>query len=113
MDGAARHASSAGHRAGGNGDVAETANPAGVARASRGDARLMRSHAHPSPGAPVPLASVPVDHWRALTDRAVEPNGYYLPDWALASDAFARGRIDVSALSAWSAAESGTPRLIG
>ena len=62
----------------------------------------------------MPLASVAVDHWRALTDRAVEPNAYYLPEWALAIDASARGRTNVAALGAWSAAaESGAARLIG
>ena len=40
--------------------------------------------------------------WRKLADRAIEPNGYYLPDWELAVDASARGRTDVSALGAWS-----------
>jgi len=49
--------------------------------------------------------------------RAVEPNGYYLPDWELAVNATARGRNDVSALSALSdvsfAADNATARLIG
>jgi CelD/BcsL family acetyltransferase involved in cellulose biosynthesis len=62
-----------------------------------------------SPGALPPLASVAVEGWRALADRAIEPNGYYLPGWALAIDASARGRTDVSALGAWSDAA----RLIG
>ena len=46
----------------------------------------------------------------------IEPNGYYLPGWALAIDASARGRTNVSALSAWSdasMADSGAARLIG
>ena len=61
-----------------------------------------------------PLASIAVEGWRALADRAIEPNGYYLPGWALAIDASARGRTKVSALGAWSdAAESGAARLIG
>ena len=38
--------------------------------------------------------------WRALAERAVEPNGYYLPEWELAVNASARGRTGVSALSA-------------
>jgi CelD/BcsL family acetyltransferase involved in cellulose biosynthesis len=104
------------HRAWGNGDVVEIANPATVARASRPDAMVGRSQAKASPGALTPLASVAVDRWRALADRAVEPNGYYLPDWALAINAFARGRTDVSALGAWSDASMAEPnaaRLIG
>lgn len=98
----------------GIGDVAEIANPATVVRASRQDAKPGRSPAKAAPGAPAPLACVAVEGWRALADRAIEPNGYHLPDWALAIDGSARGRTDVSALTAWSAAgESGAARLIG
>jgi CelD/BcsL family acetyltransferase involved in cellulose biosynthesis len=64
-----------------------------------------------------PLTAVPEDRWHALAERAVEPNGYYLPAWELAVNASARGgRTGVSALSAWSdtaAAQDGNPRLIG
>jgi CelD/BcsL family acetyltransferase involved in cellulose biosynthesis len=96
----------------GIGDVAEIANPATVARASMRDATVGRPQAKASPLAP--LVSVAADGWRALADRAVEPNGYYLPGWALAIDASARGRTNVSALGAWSdASESGAARLIG
>jgi hypothetical protein len=78
------------------------------------DATLKRSQAKASPGALTPLASVAVDGWRALADHAVEPNGYYLPGWALAIDASARGRTNVSALGAWSdAVEPSATRLIG
>jgi hypothetical protein len=49
-----------------------------------------------------PLTSVPVAAWRRLTERAIEPNGYYLPAWELAVNASAHGRTGVSALSAWS-----------
>jgi CelD/BcsL family acetyltransferase involved in cellulose biosynthesis len=93
----------------GIGDVAEIANPATVARASRRDATLKHAQAKASPGALAPLASVTIEEWRALADRAIEPNGYYLPGWALAIDASARGRTDVAALGAWSDAS----RLIG
>ena len=47
------------------------------------------------------LASIPVDEWRALAERAIEPNGYYLPAWELAVNASAHGRTGVSALRAW------------
>jgi CelD/BcsL family acetyltransferase involved in cellulose biosynthesis len=100
----------------GIGEVAEIADSATVARASMRDATVRRSQANASTGALAPLASVAVDGWRALGGRAVEPNGYYLPGWALAIDAYARGRTDVSALGAWSgasAADSGAARLIG
>jgi hypothetical protein len=98
----------------GIGDVADIANPATIARGSSGDATPKRSQAKSSPGALAPLASVAIEDWRALADRAIEPNGYYLPGWALAIDASARGRTNVSALGAWSdAADSGAARLIG
>lgn len=62
------------------------------------------------------LTSVPVAEWRQLSERAIEPNGYYLPAWELAVNASARGRTGVSALSAWRDETSiqGEPaRLIG
>ena len=49
-----------------------------------------------------PLTAVAASRWRELAERAVEPNGYYLPDWELAVNASAHGRTGVSALSAWS-----------
>ena len=63
-----------------------------------------------------PLKAVATSPWRALAERAIEPNGYYLPDWALAVNASARGRAGVSALAAWgdaSLASDGAARLIG
>ena len=63
-----------------------------------------------------PLTAVGAGQWRALAERANDPNGYYLPDWELAVNASARGRTDVAALSAWgnaSSAQDGAARLIG
>jgi CelD/BcsL family acetyltransferase involved in cellulose biosynthesis len=61
-----------------------------------------------------PLTSVTASQWRGLAERAVEPNGYYLPDWELAVNASARGRTGVSALSAWGkAAPDNTVHLTG
>ena len=57
----------------------------------------------------VPLASIAADRWRALADNAVEPNGYYLPEWESAVNAFATGRNDVDAL----VATEGSSRMIG
>jgi CelD/BcsL family acetyltransferase involved in cellulose biosynthesis len=75
-------------------DVAEVADTVLVHRASMRDATTSR--------APLaPLASVSADAWRMLADRAIEPNGYYLPDWELAVNAFARGRTDTSVICAW------------
>jgi CelD/BcsL family acetyltransferase involved in cellulose biosynthesis len=83
------------------------------------DAAGQRAHmaaASPDAGAFAPLTAVAARHWRALAERAVEPNGYYLPDWELAVNASARGRTGVAALSAWSdasSAQDGLARLIG
>ncbi|MBR1172380.1 GNAT family N-acetyltransferase [Bradyrhizobium sp. KB893862 SZCCT0404] len=60
--------------------------------------------------APVPLAAIDPGQWRALAQRAVEPNGYYLPAWELAVSASARGRTNASALPAM---DGSSPRLIG
>ena len=46
-----------------------------------------------------PLRLVPSADWLALASHAVEPNGYFLPDWELAVDASARERSDVLALT--------------
>lgn len=80
--------------------MAKIAEPAVVRRASVTDAARV-----PAPAArsgPAPLAAIPAAQWRALAERAIEPNGYYLPDWELAVDASARDRVAASALGAWS-----------
>ena len=72
--------------------------------------------ASPDVDALAPLTAIAAGQWRALAERAVEPNGYYLPDWELAVNASARGRTGVSALGAWSDAAlalDGTASLIG
>jgi CelD/BcsL family acetyltransferase involved in cellulose biosynthesis len=48
------------------------------------------------------LAGISAAQWRALSTRAAEPNGYYLPEWELAVNASAHGRTGESALSSWS-----------
>jgi CelD/BcsL family acetyltransferase involved in cellulose biosynthesis len=57
-----------------------------------------------------PLTAIESSQWRALAQRAIEPNGYYLPAWELAVSATARGRIGASALSV---SGSSANRLIG
>jgi CelD/BcsL family acetyltransferase involved in cellulose biosynthesis len=103
--------------------VVEIADTAVVRRASVRDAVATRVQTEAvSPGSPfgseafTPLATVPASQWRALAERANEPNGYYLPGWELAVNACARGRTGVSALSAWGdavPAQDGTACLIG
>ena len=97
--------------------MVEIANSAMVRRASvegATDKRAQPKITSSEGGAFAPLAAVAVSQWRALAERANEPNGYYLPGWALAVNACARGRTGVSSLSAWSdAAPGGVARLIG
>ena len=94
--------------------MAEIADIAVVRRASVKDARDERAPSAtnlPHDTGIAPLMEIPADDWRALAERAIEPNGYYLPAWELAVNASARGRNGVSALAAWS--EAPTNRLIG
>ena len=96
--------------------MAEIADAAEVRHAPVDDApaRRMPSAAPPRRIGLVPLAEVSVDEWASLAERAIEPNGYYLPAWQLAVNASARGRTGVSALSAWSEPRQSRPaRLIG
>ena len=83
--------------------MVEIADRAAVGRESVSDAAGLR-----------PLTSIPVGQWRALAERALEPNGYYLPGWELAVDGFASGRSGASALVSRSyAPPDGARRLIG
>jgi CelD/BcsL family acetyltransferase involved in cellulose biosynthesis len=99
--------------------VVEIANSAVIRGASVKDAigaRPQAGAASPDRGAFTPLTAVAANQWRRLAERAVEPNGYYLPGWELAVNAFARRRTGVSALGAWRdapTAQEGTTSLIG
>ena len=94
-----------------SGEVAEIADISG----GRGACRVIQD-AHAARPALLPLADIPAGAVACARERAVEPNGYYLPEWALAVNASARGRIGASALAAWSDASSvhdGPARMIG
>ncbi|MGH6779430.1 MAG: GNAT family N-acetyltransferase, partial [Bradyrhizobium sp.] len=84
-----------------------------VGRAPLQDAAGLRAQTDASAGgaALVPLTAVDVQGWRALSERAVEPNGYYLPGWELAVNASAPGRTGAFALAAWS--DAAPEQLIG
>ncbi|WP_298256886.1 GNAT family N-acetyltransferase [Bradyrhizobium sp.] len=94
--------------------MAETADIAGLSRPSVNDGESKRAHAAAAPtqNSPraglKPLTSVPVEQWRNLAERAIEPNGYYLPAWELAVNATAPGRTGAFALSAWQDASAAT-----
>ena len=81
--------------------MAEIVQTSVVGRASPGDARA-RTQAVNAGRALAPLADISASEWRTLSERAAEPNGYYLPEWELAVQASARGRVGASALCAWS-----------
>jgi CelD/BcsL family acetyltransferase involved in cellulose biosynthesis len=89
--------------------VAEIAETAVVRRAPIKDGTRAPAPIASAHGGLAPLADISALPWRALAERAAEPNGYYLPDWELAVNASARNRGGASALSAWSEAS----RLIG
>jgi CelD/BcsL family acetyltransferase involved in cellulose biosynthesis len=96
-------------------EVAQIADTPAVARARVDDASKQPQRVAVSRGGGVaPLAAIDVNQWRALAERAIEPNGYYLPGWALAVNAFASGRTDVSTLVARDRhSQNGNARLIG
>ena len=81
--------------------MAEIVQTSVVRRASTQGAHA-RAPAANAGRALTPLAELSVAQWRALSERVAEPNGYYLPDWELAVQASARGRVGASALGAWS-----------
>ena len=85
--------------------MAEITDTAGVDRASARNAAASRGDAL------APLAAINLSLWRELAGRAIEPNGYYLPEWELAVNALAPGRGGASMLAAWR--DASPPRLIG
>jgi CelD/BcsL family acetyltransferase involved in cellulose biosynthesis len=87
--------------------VADLADIAGLSRPSGDDGAGKRAPAA-SPFAQdlqragfTALTAIAVEEWRALAERAIEPNGYYLPAWELAVNASARGRTAALALGVW------------
>ncbi len=94
--------------------MAEIVDITDVRRASIKDAANARARTgavSPPRDALIPLAAAAVSPWRQLGERALEPNGYYLPGWELAVNASAQGRTGASVLSAWN--EASPARLIG
>jgi CelD/BcsL family acetyltransferase involved in cellulose biosynthesis len=49
----------------------------------------------------VDLVAVPVREWSALHARAIEPNAFYSPEWALAVTRHVPGDENINALLAW------------
>jgi hypothetical protein len=89
----------------GKADVAEIADRGLVTSVSPNDARArLATTGRESATRLVPLTELSIDAWRALGERAIEPNGYYLTGWELAVNASAPGRTGASALCACSGA---------
>lgn len=87
----------------GTGDVIDIAPSIGLRRKSSADGDVPRPQIESAlPTDPLTrLSSISSPHWRQLQNHAIEPNGYYLLDWALAVNASARGRAHAFSLSAW------------
>jgi CelD/BcsL family acetyltransferase involved in cellulose biosynthesis len=49
----------------------------------------------------VDLTAVPVSAWSSLCSRAIEPNAFYSPEWALAVTRHVPGDENIQALLAW------------
>jgi CelD/BcsL family acetyltransferase involved in cellulose biosynthesis len=95
-------------------EIADAAQAA--ARSEAGFARAQAEVDRPAgtAAALTPLDTITSERWRALADNAIEPNGFYLPEWELTVNAFAQDRTGVSALTADSAtAGRDAPPLIG
>ncbi|CAN5341245.1 GNAT family N-acetyltransferase [soil metagenome] len=100
-------------------DVVEIANAAQAAARREVSFARAQAEANGRPAAegtnPAPLDAIATERWRSLAGDAIEPNGFYLPEWELAVNASAQGRTGVSALTAIVDAKSDadTPPLIG
>ena len=92
--------------------MVEIADIALVRRTPAAVAADRRARQAASEGGVLPLTDVAPEAWSALAARAIEPNGYYLPEWELAVNASAVGRTGTAALCAWNDA-SPAARLIG
>jgi CelD/BcsL family acetyltransferase involved in cellulose biosynthesis len=82
--------------------VADLANSTPVARRSAGDTAGTEPRVAATRGGTAlsPLAAINPEAWQTLADRAIEPNGYYLPEWALAANGSPRARAATLALTA-------------
>ena len=78
--------------------MVEIANAAqAAARREVGFARVQTGSAGRSAtdAALTPLDTIAAESWRLLSDNAIEPNGFYLPEWELAVNASAQTRTNV------------------
>jgi CelD/BcsL family acetyltransferase involved in cellulose biosynthesis len=92
-------------------EITHTAGMGGASAREAADSHARSDDASPHGNALAPLTAVDAGQWRELAGRAVEPNGYYLPEWEMAVNAFAPGRAGASMLAAWR--DASCCRLIG
>ena len=90
--------------------MVDIAHRAAINPASANDAANPRAKNLPDAAPLVPIGAIEPSQWQALSERAVEPNGYYLPGWERAVSATASGRTGALALRAFDATSA---RLIG
>jgi CelD/BcsL family acetyltransferase involved in cellulose biosynthesis len=93
-------------------DVVDIAHRAAINPASTNDAANPRARNLPIANLPdatplVPISAIEHAQWQALSERAIEPNGYYLPGWERAVSATASGRTGALALRAFDAGDTG------
>ncbi|MBR0831488.1 GNAT family N-acetyltransferase [Bradyrhizobium manausense] len=81
--------------------MVDIAHRSAINPASANDATAARGRNQPSATQLVPLASIDATQWQALSERAIEPNGYYLHAWERAVSATAPGRTGANALCAF------------
>lgn len=92
--------------------MVEIANAAEAATRREMNFTRDRANAHAATETLAPLNTVSTERWRSLSDNAIEPNGYFLPEWEMAVNATAQGRANVNAITAHVMASEGQ-RLIG
>ena len=84
--------------------MVDIAHRAAINSASTNDATMASASNFLDTSPPIPLASIDIGQWQALGQRAIEPNGYYLPGWELTVSATARDRTGARALFAFDTA---------
>jgi CelD/BcsL family acetyltransferase involved in cellulose biosynthesis len=80
--------------------MADMIDTAVVGRAPNKGVATARTDAAPQSTGPIPIEQIDLGQWQALAEHAVEPNGYYLPEWELAVNASVQGRTNSLALRA-------------
>ena len=81
--------------------MVDIARDAVISPTSANDAAVAHARNFHNAAPLIPLVSIDVAQWETLSQRAIEPNGYYLPAWELAASATARNCTGAQALCAF------------